>query len=92
MDLDGRHVLKFELRSMISYWISEWHATHLYLLLAFRFLVRMLRFSKFFGPSPRKHRLTVYRGFQVLLHESGAKHFPLELGFRLPKRRNPKDW
>ena len=22
--------------------------------------------SKFFGPSPRKHRLTVYRGFQVL--------------------------
>ena len=22
-------------------------------------------FSKFFGPSPRKHRLTVYRGLQV---------------------------
>ena len=27
-------------------------------------IVRMLRFSKFFGPSPRKHRLTVYRGFK----------------------------
>ena len=27
---------------------------------------RYAGFSKFFGPSPRKHRLTVYRGLQVL--------------------------
>ena len=28
-------------------------------------VIHMLEFSKFFGPSPRKHRLTVYRGHQV---------------------------
>ena len=28
-------------------------------------VISMLEFSKFFGPVPRKHRLTVYRGFQV---------------------------
>ena len=31
-------------------------------------LVDIVNFSKFFGPSPRKHRLTVYRGLQVVLH------------------------
>ena len=50
---------------MISYWIFEQHAARLDRLLVFRFLARMLRFSKFFGHSPRKHRLTVYSGFQV---------------------------
>ena len=28
---------------------------------------RVEDFSKFFGPSPRKHRLTVYRGLQVCM-------------------------
>ena len=36
--------------SMISYWIFDWHAAHLYLLLVFRFLLRLLRFSKCFDP------------------------------------------
>ena len=33
--------------------------------LKFKFLGFILGFSKFFGPSPRKQRLTVYRGIQV---------------------------
>ena len=33
--------------------------------LKFRFLIFIFGFSKFFGPSPRKQRLTVYRGLQV---------------------------
>ena len=42
-------------------------------------------FSKFFGPSPRKHRLTVYRGFQV------QPGFALSLSGRITCRRK-RSW
>ena len=67
INLDGRHILKFE------FWVNdlifdfEQLVAHSDVLLVFRFLVHMLRFSKFFGPSPRKHRLTVYRWFEVIV-------------------------
>ena len=36
-------------------------------------------FSKFFGPSPRKQRLTVYRGLQVAVHGPDLEaHFQLD--------------
>ena len=35
-------------------------------LVKFRFRGFIMWFSKFFGPSPRKQRLTVYRGLQVM--------------------------
>ena len=40
-------------------------------------ILNSIELSKFFGPSPRKHRLTVYRGFQVL---SGLRGFRMFVG------------
>ena len=36
-------------------------------------------FSKFFGPSPQKHRLTVFRGFQVTVSGKIAGPDPRKL-------------
>ena len=60
-----------------------------HLLVKFDIVINMLEFSKFFGPSPRKHRLTVYSGLQV-------KNSPRELQsflmfFRMVKASCPYD-